>query len=119
MRIRASHSEDFRTDSEDKMIIVVTPHQAFVDYCLEKKIIEEGKYKLLPRVQNYDEIRNQDVVGILPLHLACLCNTVTEIPMVIPSELRGTRLTIEQIRDFAKKPKTYIVDQVDEEGNSI
>lgn len=92
------------------MIVVVSQHQAFVNYCLEIKLIQEGNYRLIPRVNNYDEIRDQNVVGILPLHLASLCSSITEVPLVVPVELKGKKLDLDQIREFARKPKTYYVE---------
>ena len=57
-------------------------------------------------------MKDKDVIGVLPLALACYTKSLTEVPLTLPIELRGKELTIEEIRQYASKPVTYIVRQL-------
>ncbi|CAM3513804.1 hypothetical protein DESA109040_14995 [Deinococcus saxicola] len=52
------------------------------------------------------------VSGVLPLHLAALASTVTEVPLNLLAELRGVELTLEQVRQFAGTEKMYRVQVI-------
>ena len=49
------------------------------------------------------------VCGVLPHSLSCLCESFTEVPLDLPQELRGTELTVEDVRKYASTPVTYRV----------
>ena len=49
------------------------------------------------------------VIGVLPLHLAAVATSVTEVPLDIPAAMRGKELTLAQVRAFARPPVTYTV----------
>ncbi|MEK9770271.1 MAG: CRISPR-associated protein Csx16 [Betaproteobacteria bacterium] len=87
--------------------IVVTRHKALVEF-----LIETGKVSaetpVLSHVTSKD-VEGMHVIGILPMHLAALAATVTEIPLDIPAELRGKELNLEQVRQFAGDPVKYSV----------
>ena len=85
--------------------LVVTRHKALFSYLLEKGIVAENT-PVLTHVTS-DEVKDHDVIGVLPLHLAALTKTVTEIPLNIPKELRGKELTLTQVRQYAGNPVTY------------
>jgi putative CRISPR-associated protein (TIGR02620 family) len=54
-------------------------------------------------------VEGKHVIGVLPLRLASLAASITEIPLDIPAELRGQELTIEQVRQYAGEPVRYFV----------
>lgn len=61
------------------------------------------------------DVPGKDVIivsGVLPLRLAALASTVTEVPLNLPAELRGVELTLEQVRQFAGTEKMYRVQVV-------
>jgi len=92
--------------------LVVTRHQALVEYLEEKEMIAEGA-KVISHVSSADEVRGKKVVGVLPHNLSCLCETFTEIPIALPPELRGKDLSLEDIRKYIDgPPMTYIVEKV-------
>ena len=88
-------------------MLVVTRHPALVAYLVEEGVVP-AETKVLSHV-TMDDVAGQDVVGVLPLHLAWACASVTEVPLDLPPELRGVELTLEQVRRFAGEPRTYKV----------
>lgn len=52
------------------------------------------------------------VIGTLPLHLAALAESVTEVPLSVPRQWRGRELSLEEIRYCAGAPRTYVVREV-------
>lgn len=89
--------------------LVVTRYKSLVDYLKELKLIDD-KTKIITHA-NADDVRNKHVLGVLPYWLACHTAKFTEVQLRIPSEKRGTELTLEEIRFYASEPKTYIIRQ--------
>jgi putative CRISPR-associated protein (TIGR02620 family) len=87
--------------------IVVTRHKALVDFLIETGMVT-AETPVLSHV-NASEVTGKHVIGVLPMHLAALAATVTEIPLDIPAELRGKELDLEQVRNFAGDPVKYSV----------
>jgi hypothetical protein len=87
--------------------VVVTRHPALVEYLVEIGLVEEG----VEVVSHADEdaVRGRHVVGVLPLRLAALAASITEVPLILPPELRGVELTLDQIRPHAGEATTYVV----------
>lgn len=81
--------------------IVVTRHPALVEYLREQGVV--GMDVRVIEHASPDDVKGRIVIGILPLHLACLAKEVWEIPLTVPAELRGQELTLEQVRRFANK----------------
>ena len=76
--------------------IIVTRHPGMVQYLLSIGLIEEGT-PVLSHVSRKNQIKNKNVIGVLPLYLACQASSITEIPLPkLPVELRGKELTFEQ-----------------------
>lgn len=92
--------------------IVVTRHMALVDYLIELGLVDEG-VEVIRHVSDHDVIRGRRVLGNLPLHLAAMCEELTVIPIKTPPhKRRGDDLSLEEIRQWATAPKTYIVRSV-------
>lgn len=89
-------------------MIVVTKHQGLVDYLKEQQIINENT-KIISHVSDPNEIRHEDVIGVLPLNLAVLTRTITEIPLSLAYEDRGQELSLERVREIANDPVIYEV----------
>lgn len=87
--------------------IVVTRHKALVEFLIETGMVT-AETPVLSHVTSKD-VADKHVIGVLPMHLAALAATVTEIPLYIPSELRGKELDLEQVRQFAGDPVKYSV----------
>ena len=90
--------------------VVVTRHPALFDFLIEEGIVQEGNFLLIAQAKAED-VEGKDVIGNLPLHLAAMAHTITEVPLKIPFELRGKELTLDQIRKYAGDPATYNVDR--------
>lgn len=92
-------------------IVVVTRHKALVELLLERNIINEGKFTLIEHATP-KEVAGKDVIGVLPLRLAALADSVTEIPLALTPEDRGVELPIERLRQIAGDAVTYRVTEI-------
>jgi putative CRISPR-associated protein (TIGR02620 family) len=88
-----------------KDVIIVTRHPAMVeflrDYCgITGKVIAHATAA---------DVAGRRVVGTLPLHLAALAASVTEVTLNLPPELRGKELTVEQLDKYSQSLQTFVV----------
>lgn len=90
------------------MDILVTRHQALVEYFKEANI----KFDKVISHATEEEVRGNDVYGVLPLRLASLANTVTTIDIDIPAEMRGKELSLEDIKKYGVNISTYKVEKI-------
>lgn len=90
--------------------IIVTRHPALVQYLREEVLPAGANVDVRPHV-NEEDVRGQHVWGVLPLRLAAVAASVTEVPLNLPAELRGQELTLEQVRQYAGRPATYMVSR--------
>lgn len=90
--------------------LVVTRHAALIDYLVEIKLIPAGTPYLTHATP--EQLQGRHVIGVLPLHLAACCASVTEIPLDLPAEARGRELTLYEMRQYAGDPVTYSVKVV-------
>lgn len=89
--------------------IIVTRHTALVTYLYEIGLVVEGDEVVILDHATPDEVRGQHVIGVLPLRLAALADSVTEIPLALTPADRGVELPIERVREIAGDPVTYRV----------
>jgi len=87
--------------------VIVTRHLALVEH-LRLIGIATDTSCVIEHATRAD-IEGKDVVGVLPLSLCCYTNSITEIPLSLPLELRGKELSIEDVQRFAGAPVTYRV----------
>ena len=87
--------------------VVVTRHPALVEYLREEGVIDETT-EIIEHASP-DDVRGRHVIGVLPHHLSAEAASVTEVPLNLPPELRGQELTVEQVRQYAGEPCTYVV----------
>jgi len=87
--------------------VVITRHAALVDYLVETGVISPGTAVITHATP--DDVANKHVIGVLPLHLACLAASVIEVPLDIPPEVRGRELTLDEIRLYARPAVEYVV----------
>jgi putative CRISPR-associated protein (TIGR02620 family) len=90
--------------------VIVTRHPALVALLRERGLIPDG-VRIIDHATPAD-VRGQHVIGVLPLSLAALARTVTEIPLAITPEMRGTELDLETLRRIAGEAVTYTVTQM-------
>lgn len=55
-------------------------------------------------------VRGKHVIGVLPLGLAALATSITEIPLALSPEMRGKELDLSTLRQVAGEPVTYKVE---------
>lgn len=96
----------------DPEFVVVTRHSALVAYLEEQGLIQGGTH-VISHAKPWD-VKGKHVIGVLPLALAALASSITEVPLVLPEEARGRELTLEEIRSWAGTPCTYKVSVVEE-----
>lgn len=87
--------------------IVVTRHQGLVAYLVEIGLISPDTSVIAHATA--ENVKGKDVIGVLPLSLAVEANSVTEVPMNLPAELRGKELSLEDTRKYAGVPVKYLV----------
>ncbi|MDE1971322.1 MAG: hypothetical protein KGI50_07150 [Patescibacteria group bacterium] len=87
--------------------VIVTRHPALIDLLRERGMVKEDCCVI--EHATADDIRGKDVIGILPLSLAMLANSVTEIELNLTPELRGRELDLNTLRQVAGKAVTYTV----------
>lgn len=90
------------------MKVLVTRHEALVEYFKELGI----KFDKVISHATEEDVRGNDVYGVLPLHLASLANTVTTIDMNLPAEMRGKELSLEDIKKYLVDISTYKVEKI-------
>ena len=90
------------------MKVLVTRHEALVEYFKELGI----KFDKVISHATEEDVRGNDVYGVLPLRLASLANTVTTIDMNLPAEMRGKELSLTDIEKYLVDISTYKVEKI-------
>lgn len=90
-----------------KIEIVVTRHPGLVQH-LKEIGLASTRCQVVAHATP-DNVQGKHVCGVLPHSLSCLTKSFTEVPLMIPSELRGVELTLEQVRKYAGPAVTYKV----------
>lgn len=90
------------------MKVLVTRHEALVEYFEELGI----KFDKVISHATEEDVRGNDVYGVLPLRLASFTNTVTSIDMNIPAEMRGKELSLTDIETYFTGMSTYQVKKI-------
>ena len=88
-------------------VLIVTRHPALVEFLREQGITGT----LLPHATE-ESVAGRRVYGVLPMRLAALTETFTEVSMVVPQEMRGKELTLEEIKGLNPTLVTYKVTRV-------
>lgn len=87
--------------------IVVTRHPALVALLVERGLVKEDVEVISHATP--EQVAGKDVIGVLPLNLAALAASVTEVPLALTPELRGKELDLEILREIAGEAVTYKV----------
>ena len=98
-----------------KDVIIVTRHAGLVevlaaDFGIVGKVIAHATAA---------EVIGRPVVGVLPLHLASLAESITEVVLDIPADKRGQELTAAEVRQFMKGLRTYVVQEASEYNENM
>ena len=95
-----------------KIDLIVTRHPALKDYLIERGVADENT-PVLPHAGEED-VRGKEVAGVLPLHLAAACASLTTVELALPLEMRGKELSLEDMRRYCKGLRTFIIWDVTE-----
>lgn len=90
-----------------KIDLVVTRHPGLVEFLRERGLCTPDVTVISHA--SPEDVRGKHVCGVLPHSLSCLCESFTEVPLALPAELRGVELSVQQMRQYAGEPVTYIV----------
>ena len=89
--------------------VIVTRHPALIELLKEMKNFDVSDAKVLTHIEDSSIIEGKIVCGVLPHSLSCLCDKFIEIPLKIPSDLRGKELSLDQMRQYGSNPVIYRV----------
>lgn len=92
--------------------LIVTRHPALKDYLIERGVADVST-PVLPHA-GIDDVQGKAVAGVLPLHLAAACGSLTTVELALPLEMRGKELSLEDMRRYCKGLRTFIVWDVTE-----
>lgn len=90
------------------MKVLVTRHETLVEYFSNMGITFD---KVIAHA-TAEDVTDNDVYEILPLHLASLANTVTTIGMNLPVEMRGKELSLSDIETYFTGMSTYQIKKI-------
>jgi putative CRISPR-associated protein (TIGR02620 family) len=90
--------------------VIVTRHRGLVTHLVERGIVALSTAVIEHATAR--DVSGKWVVGVLPLHLAALCDRVTEIPLALTAEMRGRELSATEVAAIAGEPRTYCVREV-------
>ena len=96
---------------DDKIELVVTRHPALLEYLQEIGVANETT-EIVSHVTSPEVVAGKFVCGVLPHNLSCYCKKFMEIPLTIPAEARGKELTLEEVRQYAGSPQTYVINKI-------
>lgn len=96
-----------------KIAVVVSRHKTFIEYLKEENIVGE-KTPVIGHA-TADDVSGKHVLGAIPPHLAVLAASVTTVPIIVPPQMRGVELSVDEIRSYARKPETYIITKMEAE----
>ena len=91
--------------------LIVTRHPAMKAFLIEEGVAVADT-PCVPHAWPAD-VQGRHVAGVLPLHLAALCASVTTVELALPLELRGRELSLEDMRRYCKGLRTYRVQALD------
>ena len=97
----------FKKPVDEAGRVVVTRHPGLVAHLRQIGLVSDDVCVI--GHADADAVRGKHVIGVLPLRLAALAASVTEVPLDIPAELRGVELSAEQVARYAGQPVTYVV----------
>ena len=90
--------------------VVITRHASLVEYLKEKGLINDDAIILSHATP--ENVKDKNVIGVLPHSLSCLTSSFSEIPLNLPAEKRGQELSLDDMRQYAGEMVTYNVQKV-------
>lgn len=90
-----------------KIDLIVTRHPALKAYLIERGVADAAT-PVLPHA-SAEDVAGKAVAGVLPLHLAAECASLTTVELALPLEMRGKELSLEDMRRYCKGLRTFVV----------
>ena len=87
--------------------IIITRHRGLVEY-----LAQQGIEGTVVSHASEKDVTGRDVIGVLPLRLACLTQRFVEVSLTIPLELRGVEMTLEQIKSCKPVLQEYVINKI-------
>jgi putative CRISPR-associated protein (TIGR02620 family) len=84
-----------------KVDLVITRHGGLIDFLVNRGL-DLSLTEAVAHVTDPTILVGKTVVGVLPTHLAVLCETFVEVRLDIPAEMRGKELSAEQTEEYCK-----------------
>lgn len=84
--------------------IIVTRHAGLVEFLASRNVTGT-----VVAHATADIVRGRDVYGVLPLHLAAVCRTVTTVDLDLPADKRGAELSVNEVETYFTGMTTYVV----------
>lgn len=89
-------------------VLVVTRHAGTVEWLRQQGVVGEVVSHVTP-----EQVSGRDVVGILPVNLAALANSVAMVVFDnLPPEARGKELTPEEMDEYGASLRKYRVEEL-------
>ena len=92
--------------------VVVTRHKALVKYLEDKGLVD--KDAIVIEHASADDVKGKEVIGVLPMGLAALAESVTVVDMDVPADKRGKELGLEDIYLYVTGIRKYKVEMIEE-----
>jgi putative CRISPR-associated protein (TIGR02620 family) len=89
--------------------VIITRHQGLIPLLIEMGLATNDTTVLSHATA--DDVAGKDVIGVLPLWLAAQANSVTEVTLNIPADMRGVELDVDQCRAYMTGVSTYVVNK--------
>ena len=88
--------------------LIVSRHSGLVQYMILKGLATP-ECEVISHVDDPTRLIGRKVGGVLPLHLAVLCSTVTSVELDIPAHMRGKEMTCEDMLIYSTGISTFVV----------
>ena len=89
--------------------VIITRHQGLIPLLIEMGLADNDTPVLSHATEQ--DVAGKDVIGVLPLWLAAKANSVTEVTLNIPADMRGVELSLDQCRAYMTGVSTYVVNK--------
>lgn len=96
--------------------LIVTRHKALVKYLEEKGLVDKGT--IVVEHASADDVKGKEVIGVLPMGLAALAESVTVVDMDVPADKRGKELDLEDIYLYVTGIRKYKIKKIEEVLNN-
>lgn len=88
-------------------MVVVSKSVDFEKYLLDKGIIQEGYYEVVPNATQ-QSVEGKIVIGMkIPLYIAACAREVWDVPLFVPSSARNETFSLDFFEKYAGKIVKY------------